>query len=298
MEESFSALPCSEIATASHAIGREGIPLKPAESGRDFCLNDGFAIARADHSDAVSDAYDSGSPSDSGLDLPPAHHLHEGGSASSATVALHTSDRARKSGSHPLCLVALAAFLVLVYVGIVASHNLTTDSKLSAAWTARSPSSERRAFKESAHDARASPSINGRRIGGHGCGMSRCSNDRVFEVGGLATQPWPHLYILVPFRNRLASLARLVSSLNAATTPAIRACTCIVLADYKTALAAVPAWQNPACIATYNVEFRMYMQEDDLDEYGRPLEVWVTATAAPIQARCHTCRAPCPSTGR
>ena len=114
-----------------------------------------------------------------------------------------------------------------------------------------------------------------RRFGGNGCDMSKCSNESTHFVGGIPGQPWPHLYLIVPFRNRLSSLARLVSTLNSATHRSLRACTCIVLSDYDTQLSALPAWQNPSCIATFNVKHKMYMQENDYDAYGRRLEVRV-----------------------
>jgi len=90
--------------------------------------------------------------------------------------------------------------------------------------------------------------------------------------------------IIVPFRNRLSSLARLASS-EFSDDPAQRACTCIVLADYDTKLTGVPPWQNPSCIATYNTRHRMYMQENDFDEYARRLEVRRAATTVALVLR-------------
>lgn len=249
-------------------------------------------------SDAKSAGSDSDSDADSGLDVPPAltrggtstwssSSLRSGGrfatdpAATTATKSSqHHSDRARKPQSRALCvLVSFAALLVLVFLGSVTSSRDASDvPALAASWSNHIQSRARLDLKEprgdlSAFASRAFPTIGGRRIGGGGCDMSRCSSEGAFDVSGLSSQPWPYLYIIVPFRNRLASLARLVSSLNSATTPAMRACSCVILSDYKTTVSALPAWQNPACVASYNVRFRMYTQEDDLDEYARRLEV-------------------------
>ena len=112
-----------------------------------------------------------------------------------------------------------------------------------------------------------------RRFGGLGCDTSRCSDSATYFVGGVGSQPMPHIYVVIPFRNRLVSLARLVSSLNSATSPEMRACMCLVVADYDSSVSTLPSWQNPSCVATFNARYQLYMQEDDVDVYARRLKV-------------------------
>ena len=111
------------------------------------------------------------------------------------------------------------------------------------------------------------------RLSGLGCSMSMCSNATLYEVGGVKSQPMPHVYVVIPMRNRMAFLARLLSSFNTATTPSMRACICVIIADHESSLSSLPSWQNPACVATLNTKYNIYMQEDDFDVYKRPLHV-------------------------
>lgn len=178
----------------------------------------------------------------------------------------------RAPATFRITVTVLASFLLLALIGLSFGHYTVGMTSSSSAKQVVIPAN--RIIRNPTHTLlpRYRPV---RRLGGNGCDMTKCSNESIHFVGGIPGQPWPHLYLIVPFRNRLSSLARLVSSLNSALHRSLRACTCIVLSDYDTQLSALPAWQNPSCIATFNAKYKMYMQENDYDAYGRRLEVRV-----------------------
>jgi hypothetical protein len=74
------------------------------------------------------------------------------------------------------------------------------------------------------------------------------------------------MYIVVPHRNRFENLGRLLSSLNNATaaSPNMRACLCVVIADFASTPAALPPWRNPSCVASLNPDFNVLLDNDAL----------------------------------
>ena len=134
-----------------------------------------------------------------------------------------------------------------------------------------------------------------RRFGGDGCSFELCPSSwddpdapqvawtpTVHTVAGRPSAALPHLYVVVPFRNRLDNLARLVSSINNSTTPQQRACTCIVIADFETRVSAVPSWKNRSCLATWDRR-GVYLAEADTSSDAR--DITLEDIAAAMQPR-------------
>jgi hypothetical protein len=96
------------------------------------------------------------------------------------------------------------------------------------------------------------------------CSFRLCNAKPVkANVGGVPASTYPYVYIIVPFRNRLDNLARLISSINNATTPQQRACTCIVISDFRTSANAIPTWKNASCIATMHAAHKIYYDSSE-----------------------------------
>lgn len=123
-----------------------------------------------------------------------------------------------------------------------------------------------------------------RRLAGDGCHFELCPAD---WGAGAPNVPWtpteqtvagrpstalPRLYIIVPFRNRLDNLARLISSINNSTTPQQRACMCIVVADFDTRVGAVPEWKNRSCLATWDRR-SVYLADADVTADARDIKL-------------------------
>jgi hypothetical protein len=118
-----------------------------------------------------------------------------------------------------------------------------------------------------------------RRLAGDGCSFSLCPTNWQgpdapkapwspvqHRVGGLITSTLPRLFVVIPFRNRLDNLVRLLSGLNNSTTPQQRGCMCIVVADFSTQVALTPEWKNLSCLATWHEQHSLYVGEDDVLE--------------------------------
>jgi hypothetical protein len=118
-----------------------------------------------------------------------------------------------------------------------------------------------------------------RRLAGNGCKFSLCPTSwsspdaptvpwvpALHNVAGEMTKALPRLFVVIPFRNRLDNLGRLLSGLNNSTSPQQRGCMCIVIADFDTKVSVIPEWKNLSCIATWHEQHALYVGEDDVLE--------------------------------
>jgi hypothetical protein len=97
------------------------------------------------------------------------------------------------------------------------------------------------------------------------CDFSRCNEEPGKHILGnhVESSKLPFMFVVVPFRNRLDNLARLLSSINNGTTPQQRACTCIVISDFATSSSALPPWKNASCVATMHAAHKIYFDPAD-----------------------------------
>ncbi len=120
-----------------------------------------------------------------------------------------------------------------------------------------------------------------RRLSGGGCSFKLCPSSwdspdapnvpwtpDLQNVAGKMSATLPRLFVIVPFRNRLDNLVRLLSGINNSTSPQQRGCTCIVIADFNTQVAVTPNWKNLSCIATWHEQHALYVGEDDVIDDG------------------------------
>ena len=102
-----------------------------------------------------------------------------------------------------------------------------------------------------------------RPFGGRGCTFKLCNavpGEHI--VAGAPSDTLPLMYLIVPHRNRVDNIVRLLTSLNNATTPAQRACLCVLLTDFNTSTAVVPPWKNVHCLVSYRERHGIYMDDE------------------------------------
>ena len=102
-----------------------------------------------------------------------------------------------------------------------------------------------------------------RPLAGRGCTFSACNREPGrWRVGGKPATSLPLVYIVVPHRNRLDNIVRLLSSLVNATTRAQRDCMCVIVTDFNTSTAAIPPWKNVHCLVSYRAEHNIWMDDE------------------------------------
>lgn len=104
-----------------------------------------------------------------------------------------------------------------------------------------------------------------RPFGGRGCTFKLCNKQAKgasFNVGGQPSAELPLMYVIVPHRNRVDNIVRLLTSINNATTPAQRACMCILLTDFNTTTAVIPPWKNVHCLVSFREKHGIYMDDE------------------------------------
>ena len=102
-----------------------------------------------------------------------------------------------------------------------------------------------------------------RPLSGRGCTFRLCNQQSgQWRVGGVRRTTLPLVYIVIPHRNRLDNMARLLSSLVNATSPAQRACMCVIVTDFNTSTTAIAPWKNVHCLVSYRPEYNIWMDDE------------------------------------
>ena len=110
-----------------------------------------------------------------------------------------------------------------------------------------------------------------RPFGGRGCTFKLCNKKKgKYIVGDVESDSLPLMYLVVPHRNRVDNIVRLLTSLNNATTPEQRACMCILLTDFNTSTAVIPPWKNVHCLVSYRQKHGIFMDDES---YTPPKEL-------------------------
>lgn len=130
---------------------------------------------------------------------------------------------------------------------------------------------------EFTHDDDPAPAVGHdevhRPFAGRGCTFKMCNKPLPgapadapppnYTVGGVSGVPaLPLMYVVVPHRNRVDNIVRLLTSLNNATTPAQRACLCVLLTDFNTSTTVIPAWKNSHCLVSYRPRHNVWMDDE------------------------------------
>jgi hypothetical protein len=118
-----------------------------------------------------------------------------------------------------------------------------------------------------------------RPFGGRGCTFKHCNKRHAppagttpYVVGGQPSAVLPMMYLVVPHRNRVDNIVRLLTSLNNATTPAQRDCLCVLLTDFNTSTAVIPPWKNVHCLVSYRHGHGIYMDDESFAPPTRQLK--------------------------
>ena len=180
----------------------------------------------------------------------------------------------------------------------VATEDETAGSRVTN--TAPVPASDDDMAPAFAHDDDPIPVLHDERnrpMSGRGCTFSLCNkNTGKWRVAGREASTLPLMYMVVPHRNRIDNLVRLLSSLTNATTPEQRACLCVIVSDFNTSTSVTAPWKNLHCIASYRREHNIWM-DDEAFYAGRSLsrgQLRAVATTYASAPDCPEVPAPLP----